>query len=97
MISIFAIIISVVLILTGIYIIFFPISFRARIVKESNTCIRFIGFSVITLGIAFAAWDLKTQSMWDLMRTLDATFRDTKDVNSPRIDAGDPNGGELGS
>jgi len=35
--------------------------------------------------------------MWDLMRTLDATFRDTKDVNSPRIDAGDPNGGELGS
>ena len=73
--SYFALIVSVSLCLIGIYLFLVPSDFKKKIVKASNSLIRYFGVLTIAAGVLIAVSDMKATALFDVVRYFDAVFQ----------------------
>ena len=88
--SVFALIVSVSLCLIGIYLLLLPADFRKKIVKASNSLIRYFGILTISAGVLIALSDMRATALFNAMKTIDVAFQERipVDQNQPTDSGG---------
>ena len=92
-ITIYALVISGVLCLTGIYLLFFPADFRARLAKDPNRWVRYLGMLSICAGVLFLGLDIQSQAtlkFTEFMRSMEKAYKDSSESDPNVIDSQQP-------